>query len=70
MRNISVKLFFNSGHWLIGRSPLKMFCLILEEFKDTSTFRSGGHFVQQSGTICAILVEGIMWNNHVTSFYI
>ena len=26
---------------------------------------SGGHFVQRSGTICAILVEGIMGNIQV-----
>ena len=34
-------------------------------FKDISIlsiFISGGHFVQQSRMICAILVEGIMWN--------
>ena len=27
-----------------------------------STFNSGGHFVHQSGTVCAILVEGFMKN--------
>ena len=27
---------------------------------DISNFISGGHFVQQRGTICANLVEGIM----------
>ena len=27
-------------------------------FKSLSVFSSGGHFVQQSGTILAILVEG------------
>ena len=31
---------------------------------------SGGYFVQQSGTICAIMVEGIMGNNQVKWFYI
>ena len=31
---------------------------------------SGGPFVQRSGTICAILVEGIMSNNSVTLFRI
>ena len=31
-------------------------------FKDISIFSSGGHFVQQSQTVCVILVEGIMWN--------
>ena len=34
-------------------------------FKDFSIFSPGGHFVQQSRTICAILVEGIMGNIHV-----
>ena len=29
---------------------------------------SGDHFVQRSGTICAILVEGIMRNNSVNFF--
>ena len=29
-------------------------------FKDISIFSSGGQFDRQSGTICAILVEGIM----------
>ena len=29
---------------------------------------SGGHFVQQSRTICSILVEGIMGNNSVKLF--
>ena len=31
---------------------------------------SGGLFVQQSKTICAILVEGIMGNNSVKLFLI
>ena len=30
--------------------------------KDISISSSGSHFVQQSGTVCAILVEGIMSN--------
>ena len=29
---------------------------------------SGGPFVQQSGTICAIMIEGIMRNNSVILF--
>ena len=29
-----------------------------KSFKRFSIFSSGGHFVQQSGMICAILVEG------------
>ena len=31
-------------------------------FKDISVFSSGCHFVQQSGRICAILIEGIIGN--------
>ena len=31
-------------------------------FKDFSSFRCGSHFAQHSGTIGAILVEGIMRN--------
>ena len=31
-------------------------------FKDISIFSPGGHFVQQSGMVCKILVEGIMRN--------
>ena len=31
-------------------------------FKDISYLEFGGHFVQRSGTICAILIEGIMRN--------
>ena len=34
-------------------------------FKDFSIFSSGVHFVRQSPTICAILVEGIMGSIHV-----
>ena len=34
-------------------------------FKDFSIFSPGGQFVQQSRTICAILVEGIIGNIHV-----
>ena len=29
-------------------------------FKDISIYSCGGHFVQWSGTVCAINVEGIM----------
>ena len=29
-------------------------------FKDISIFSSGGHFVQQKRSVCAILVEGMM----------
>ena len=31
-------------------------------FKDISKFSSGGHYVQQSGTVCANVIEGIMRN--------
>ena len=37
-------------------------------FKDFSTFSSGGHFVQLSGTILAILVEGHVRNISVKLF--
>ena len=37
-------------------------------FKDVFIWSSGGPIVQQSGTICAILVEGIMRNNSVKLF--
>ena len=33
-----------------------------------STFSNGGHFVQWSRTICAILVKGIMRNISVKLF--
>ena len=59
MKNISVKLFLNQGDVF---------------FKDIPIFGSGGHFVQQSGIICALLVEGIvvriisvkLWSNSVS----
>ena len=38
--------------------------------KDFSIFSFGGHFVQQRGTICAILIEGIMGNISVKLFKI
>ena len=41
-----------------GRCRLKVFVI----------WSYGGPFVQQSGTICAILVEGIMRNNSVKLF--
>ena len=37
-------------------------------FKDISILSSGGHFFQWNGTVCAILVEGIMGNIHVKLF--
>ena len=40
------------------RCPLKLFLM----------WSSGGPFVEQGGTICAILVAGIMRNNSVKLF--
>ena len=37
-------------------------------FKGFSIFRSGGHFVQQSGTVLAILVKGHQRNISVKLF--
>ena len=37
-------------------------------FKIFLIWTSGGPFVQRSGTICAILVEGIMRNNSLKLF--
>ena len=37
-------------------------------FKDISIQSSGDPFIQRSGTICAVLVEGIIRNNSVKSF--
>ena len=37
-------------------------------FKDFSTFSSGGHFVQRSETILAILIEGHPSNIPMESF--
>ena len=37
-------------------------------FKDISIFSSGGQFVQQSNTVCAVLAEGIMRNVSVKLF--
>ena len=57
MGNIRVKLY--------GISPV-----VQKEmsFKDISYLSSGGPFVQQTQTICAILVEVIMRNNSVKLF--
>ena len=40
------EIIFKLGHWLRRRCHLKVFLI----------FSSGGHFVQQSGTIIAILI--------------
>ena len=47
----------NLDQWFRSRCCLKIFLI----------WSSGGPFVQQSGTICAIIVEGIMKNIHVKS---
>ena len=39
-----------------------------EDIRDIPIFSSGGHFVQLKGTVCAILVEGIMRNISVKLF--
>ena len=57
MKNNSVKIF-DFGPVVQEEMP----------FKDIFIWRSGGPFIQRSGTICAILVEGIMRNNSVKSF--
>ena len=49
-------IILNLDQWF--RSCLKIFLI----------YSSGGPFVQQSGTICEILVEGIMRNNSVKLF--
>ena len=36
--------------------------------KDFPIFSSGGHFIQRREAVYAILVEGIMENNHVKLF--
>ena len=45
---------------VVQKCCLKMFLI----------YGSGSHFVRQSGTFCAILVEGIMRNNSVKLFWI
>ena len=32
-------------------------------------FSSGGHCVQQSGMVCALLVEGVMRNNYSVKLF-
>ena len=54
----SYEIFSKSAHW-----PRRRCCL-----KDISIFISDGRFVQQSGTILAILVEGYPRNISVKLF--
>ena len=49
----------------MGNIPVKTFCIWVSDSGDViqryfSIFSSGSHFVQLSGTIYAILEEGIM----------
>ena len=52
------EILSNLDQWYKRRCCLKIFLI----------WSSGGPFVQRSRTICAILVEGIIWNNSVNSF--
>ena len=59
MGNIHVKLY---GIWTSGSGDM-----VLRHFLPRAL---AAPFVQQTGTICAILVEGIMRNNSVKLFLI
>ena len=52
------EIILNLDQWFKRRCCLKIFLI----------WSSGCPFVQRSGTICAILVEGIMRNNSVKLF--
>ena len=52
------EIILNSDQWFKRRCLLKIFLI----------WSSGGPRVQWRGTICAILVEGIMRNNSVKLF--
>ena len=52
------EIILNLYQWFRRRCPLKIFLI----------WSSGGPFVLRSGTICAILVEGIMRNNSLKLF--
>ena len=52
------EIILNLNQWFRRRSCLKIFLI----------WSSGSPFVQRSGTICAILVEGLMRNNSVKLF--
>ena len=54
------EIILNLDRWIRRRCLLKIFL----------TWSSGGTFVQRSGTICAILVDGIMRNNSKNLFQI
>ena len=52
------EIILNLDKWFSKRCCLKIFLI----------WSSGSPFVQQSGTICAILVKGIMMNNSMKLF--
>ena len=52
------EIILNLDQWFKRRCRLKIFLIL----------SSGGPFIQQSRTVCAILVEGIMRNNSVNLF--
>ena len=54
------EIILNLDQWFRRKSCLKIFLI----------WSSGSPFVQRSGTICAILVEGIMSNNSVKLLWI
>ena len=54
------EIILNLDQWIRRRCHLKIFLI----------YSSGSHFVQRSGTICAILVEGIMRKISVKLFLI
>ena len=51
----SCEIISKSVHWFSRRSSLKLF----------SIYSPGGHFVQRSGMVRAILVDGHLRNMHV-----
>ena len=57
MRNKICEIILNLGQWF-RRYYLTVFLIV----------SSGSHFVQQSVTICASLVEGITKNNSLKLF--
>ena len=52
------EIILNLNQWFRRKCRLNVFLIC----------SSGSSFVQQSGTICAIMVEGIMRNNSVKLF--
>ena len=68
----------NFGRWHYGEHSLEIILNLdqwfrrcwLNFFLEKSIFSSGGHFVWQSKTVCAMLVEGRMGKIHVKLFKI